>query len=390
MAELVLDIDFGDDGNSQAYQLDGWGEPEGVFRWSIGRQSRLRLPALDPGFDHALMFRALPWRHPPEITQQILMLGWDERLLGTVTLSFDAAVAFDLPRASSPPPDAHVLTIGHLDSARSEAIDTYADGQSMGLMMRTLRVLRRRAGPPPAPAYLPPVEGRMEDGTLERAIEALTGCDAAEVLAQFENLGGWCGFGALQERFGVNHVGLLRYAGLDPADLAEGLFQQFQGIGRPDHLTAFHPPGHPHIWDVHETKYRIWWHTERLTAQFTGADIEAFEQARLPFLQRRLVKAMASARKMFVWPVAVQDAEVLAIFLALDLRGPNTLLYVTQSGDDPPGSVRRMAPGLLRARVDWTEKDDRGTDPVWLSVLTNAVLLSRPPAADGEPDYRPV
>ena len=377
MSELVLDIDFGEDGNSAGYVGEGWGEPERAHTWSVGQRSTVRLPIRNPQAAHVLVMRVLPWRHPPEVTHQTVMLGVDDRLLATMVIGEDAALAFRLPAPDGPGGNTYALSIGHLDSARSAAIDIYRDGRSMGLMMRTLRVIAQTPRAPCRPAFLPPLPGALADGSMLRAAEAATGCDVPAVMGAFESLGQWCGLAVLQKAYGADHLGLLRYAGLFAPDLTEAIFRRFAGLGDPAYLDAFHPADPPDSWDVHDSLHRIWWHTGRYKHEMKAYEVLAFEQKRLPFLARKFVETMAAADKIMVLTAAASETEVDAVFAALDLWGPNTLLYACQDGSAPPGSVELLGNGRMRGHVDAGVTGYRGSDAAWFSVLVNAFVLER-------------
>ena len=380
MNTVELDIDFGANGNSTRYVRDGWGTPEPGHTWSVGQQSNVFLPASDPAGDYVLAFRARPWLHPPEITHQTLLLGLDDRLLATVALDDDAALAFELPPPAGNGDTGYVLSINHLDSGRSARFDTYRDGRSMGLLMRRMRLVRRArarlaGGGMRHPACLPPLAGTLADGSLIRAMEVATGQSLATVAGAFESLGQWCLLAEMQDRYGAANLGLLRFAGLNTPDLIEGLYRGFEGVGQGDQVTAFHSTGLPGKWDVQESEYRIWWHTGRGIADYSAAAIVAFERKRLAFLQRKFVDTLATSAKAFVLTYEVSDSELLAIHCALGRWGANTLVYPTQSGAAEPGTVERVGPGLLRGHVDRSGQGGRGSFACWTNVFANAYRL---------------
>ena len=375
MSELVHDIDFGSTGNSSAYVLDGFGAPEGVggHSWTFGLQSRLRFTTPTPDDPHVLVMRVKPWLHPPEVNRQRIMLGLDDRLLATKDVTGDAAFAFNLPPGDGPE---RILAIGHVDSALSARYDVYRNGQSMGLMMRWLRVFRRTPRPEIPHMVLPPVSDELADGALPRVIESATQRTMSQVLGKFESLGQWCQFGVMQQRFGADQPGLLRFAGLHLPDLLQGLVKRFDGVAQADRMNVFQAPAAPDQYDVHDHTYRVWWHTGRLVRETTPADVIEGERVRLPYLQRKFKKTLSAGRRIFVLTVPMSDEEAFAVFLALDLWARNTLLFVTQDARYPPGSVELLGNGLLRGTIDRTDVDGRGTEDVWLSVLANATILA--------------
>ena len=375
MSELVHDIDFGSTGNSLAYALDGIGVPEGVggHSWTFGLQSRLRFSTPCPAEPHVVVMRVKPWLHPPEVERQRVMIGLDDRLLATSDVTDDCVFVLGLPPSDKPE---RTLLIGHVDSALSARFDTYRNGQSMGLMMRWLRVFRQTPRPAVAKAVLPPIEGRLDDGSLPLAIELATGRTMSQVLGRFESLGQWCYFGVMQQRFGADHPSLLRFAGLHLPDLLHGLVRRFDGIGQSERMTVFRAPASPDLYDVHDDGYRVWWHTGQPVLTTTPDKIIRGESIRVPYLQRKFVKTLAAGRRIFVMPTPIAADEALAVFLALDLWARNTLLFVTRDGPHPPGSVEVLGNGLLCGTIETADVDERGTERTWLSILSNAFMLS--------------
>ena len=361
MSELVHDIDFGSTGNSLAYVLDGIGTPEGVggHSWSYGLQSTLRFTLPHPSDPHVIVMRARPWLHPPEIERQRVMIGLNDHLLATKDLVEDCAFALHVPPSDNPE---RVLLIGHVDSVRSAKYDVYRNGQSMGLMMRWLRVFRQTPRPGMADRVLPPLPGKLEDGSLVRTIEMATRRTMSQVVGRFESLGEWCEFGKLQQRYGADHPGLLRFAALHLPDLLHGLVRQFDGIAEPDRMTVFHAPATPNLYDVHDHTYRVWWHTGKAIDETNSDEIIRAERVRMPYLQRKFKKTLAAGERMFVLTTPASDDEAFAVFLALDLWARNVLLFVTQDGPHPPGSVELLGNGLMRGTIDRTDFIRRGSE----------------------------
>ena len=373
MSELVHDIDFGSTGNSLQYVSDGIGVPEGVggHSWSYGLQSTLRFPTPHCDDPHTILLRVKPWLHPPEILRQRVMIGIDGLLLTTADVTEDCVLVLNLP----PGRRERVLVIGHVDSALSARFDRYRNGQSMGLMLRWMRVLRHTPRPAVRHRVLPPLAGRLDDGSLQRAMESVTGRTMAQVMGAFESLGQWCYFGVMQQRFGADHPSLLRFAGLHLPDLVHGLINRFEGIAQPERMAVFQAPATPDVYDVHDHTYRVWWHTGLPVGQTTPEEILQREGVRIPYLQRKFKKTLAAGQRIFVLTVPLPDDEAFAAFLALDLWARNTVLFVTQDERYPPGSVELLGNGLLRGTIDGTSIETRGTEEVWMSVLANAVAL---------------
>ncbi len=376
MSTLELTIDFGETGNSRDFVLDGWGTPEPGHSWTLGHFSRLRLPIACPGEPHVLVLDVVPFTHPPQLPAQRVTIGIDTTLLASPTIGQDMAFGIPIAGAVVAKPQV-ILTIAHLDANLGVAIDTYRDGQAMGLLVRRLHLFRPRrrvSRPYDRRARIP---GRIEDGSLQQNVERLTGLPVRRLLNGFESLGHSCAFGAAQHRMGATAPGLLRYAGLYPPYLLSGLLDRFHGIGGAGQINVYESREQPGMFDFHETKFHIWYHTFQKVTDITPDEIIAFQTVRLDFLQRRFSNLLGSGEKTYVLfsllPITLNEA--LAVLMALDLYAPSTLLLVQYSDGAPAGSVDRIGPGLLLGTLDARDVAVFGTDDTWLSIAANAWQL---------------
>ncbi len=375
MTQLAGAIDFSARGNSGDYVLEGWGEAEAGHRWTLGRQSLVRLPAADLGPDCVLVIDATPCLCPPELAGQVVMLALGGRLLATVELRGLRVTSFPLPPGL--PPGETVLSLDHLSSGRGRAPEQMRDGQPLGLMVHSLRVFRLDAAERSAVGGAGP--GGLRPGPSVRAeAERRTGLTLPALAERFESIGQGCQFGLVQRQCGAEPLGLLRFVDTVTSRLVDGLVAGFAGVEDPDHLTLEPTEDAEPRLRWRQTDYGLTYDTRLLAA---GADWEAVrhrQAQRLSFLRRKFAEDVAAAEKMFVLTRGdcLSPSEALAVSCALRLHGPATLLWTTIGHPPAAGQVDRLAPGFLRGELGEVDAHAYAPLEVWLAVMGNAVGVS--------------
>jgi hypothetical protein len=214
MGRLLADIGFGAAGNSDAFVLDGWGEPEAGHRWTMGQESRLSLPRFDAGC--VLAIDATPCLNAPELHAQAVMLAINGRLLVTASFPGLRVFAFRLPQGVTGAEKA-VLSITHLHCEAARAPDQMRGGQPLGLMVHSIRLYEPEQPRAPRAPLTPPASRE-------------------ELALRFESLGQGCQFGQIQRQMGAEPLNLLRFVDTVTSSLVDGLVGGFTGIDRPDGL----------------------------------------------------------------------------------------------------------------------------------------------------------
>ena len=362
MAALALDVELGAPSGDN-YVIEGWGEPEGGHRWAIGQTSRLRLPIADRGQTHVLVLDVVPWVHPPEISRQRIVIGFNGRFAETLAITHRMAIGFRVPAAQTLD-GALVVSIDSLDAPTNATIDRYRDGSAMNVMVLSVRLFRETSRPPAPSVVLPPVP--------------VAEPHRQELLQGFESLGHRCAFGLLQRRWNVDILGLLRFAGIHTPVLIRELIRQFSGLGSEAELHAFIREDSRGLYSVYDRAREMWFNTSQPTDRFTPSEVTALAARRLAFLRRKFLEDVASGERIFVVnsPYPLIEAEALALFTALDLATRNTLLWTNQTGNLPPGTVRRTAAGLYYGQLDKAgQVKDDPSDDAWFSICANTRQL---------------
>ena len=172
----------------------------------------------------------------------------------------------------------------------------------------------------------------------------------SSLMLAFESLGERCDFGAVQRSYGVEPLGLLRFAWTRFDSLIAALNDRFDAVGTVDD-TGFELYGDETI--LRMKKYDLIFHTfvHRVAEQPPGKQ-EAFAQQqrrRLLFLRDKLIADLEEPQKICVYATNdwASDDHAARLFAALRAYGPNSLLFVRPARDDrPPGTVEVLEDGL--------------------------------------------
>lgn len=379
---LLAVVDFGSGGNSAACILDGWGEQEGGHRWSVGQESAVRLPVPSLGSDCVVVIDVIPWCTRDCLPTQTVMLAIDGRLLATLQVSDHRVLAFAIPPGTRTAPQP-VLTLSHLHcGVRRPPAGLDRNGSPLGVMVTSIRVFRLPLSEPSV--SLPALPGVIADGVLPRAATALTGLSPSQLALRAESIGHNCEFGLVQRDLNAEPLGLLRFASLVTHKLVDGLMACFEGVGAPGATRIFvSDPPKPEF-KVHEELYYLWYSVGRTPEETTQAAVHREQCRRLAFLQRKFLEDLRAGEKLFVMtrPELLTEAEALAVFCALQVQGPNTLLWTLHGDAARAGQVDRDRPGMLRGHLGVVDDRCYGTTDAWLSVLANACALQSPNFGD--------
>ena len=210
--------------------------------------------------------------------------------------------------------------------------------------------------------------GRLPDPARQAADRAL--------VMKFEGFGNNCEFGLLQRKIGFNRMGLLRFGGsYDNHVLADAVRDGFEALGDENDIRL---SLRGQEWMVESVRYGFDFHTYRYSPEYSEERMRADEAIRLGFQAGMLLDLMEDAGRIFVRRMSVFDRQegMDALFDAMRVRGPVSMLWVTNADrDHPHATIERLRPGFYMgyhgslARTSWpTEFDKEG----WLSLLSAA------------------
>jgi hypothetical protein len=379
---LIRVVDFSPTGNSPKFRCEGWFENElGVWARAAGSQLTIPLQQSAAAPSYILVVRAAPFLGHNELTARTIEVQLNGRLAFSSMVDTELVIGIAVNDF-----DSRLLTLDFgfpLGNAAHAGVQT-GESAIFGMQIKgvwifacdtqfdELRNIRRN-----------PLIANISNET-EELIECETGLTPKDLLASFESLGHSCDFGYTQRQAGLEPLGLFRWGAISTPCAFFGIVNRFHGIGARDAVHAYVPDGQDEYWLL-ETKYEIHFHTFVAPRSMLKGDIEARETTRLPFLRRKLIEDAENAEKIFILkrPHPIHDAEAVAVWAALNLYGPNDLLYISPHEAGVPGAVDAIRPGLFRGYVD--RGPGLGPDMAsWLSVCANAHLLARNRAAGME------
>jgi hypothetical protein len=222
-----------------------------------------------------------------------------------------------------------------------------------------------------------PTGAEVKEPILPLQIERITDPRAFALVMKFESLGENCEVGLVQRRFQAEPLGLLRWTYVSPDRVVDMLASELDGLGELENVKI-----RRNIWNeyvVEDVKFGIGFHTFMNLQVKDEARFLDEQSARIRWLRRKLIKDLKSANKIFVYKAhnKASDDQMTRLFEVLGSYGRNRLLWVSQfDGGNPPGTVRRIADGLLKGYLSslnpsaenlWNIPFDE-----WLSIFTAA------------------
>lgn len=390
--ECDLTIDFSQSGNAGPHLVDGWALPEETFTWSIGAESRLRLPKPRPADEFVLTLDVIPFTHPPELPCQRLIVAVNDSVVGSAELSRPTLLGYRIPAALLAQAQQVTITLQHPDAVRPSDFSGSEDTRQMALAYLEAKLHRVRHAPESHQLSLP--TGLMLGSVRDRGLgtpgqmdvtewaTVRTGLTPPQLAVRFESLGENCEFGLFQRRCDSEPLGLLRFSSVFMRSLIRGIESGFDGIGNIEDIEPRLEGDARKEFMIHEKGFGLVYHTFVYEGQRSVWLMREQESARLKFLRRKFVEELHLAEKIFVYKYngAVFDEEILPLHLALNEYGDNTLLWVVPAERDrPSGTVEVVMPGLLKGYIDRFAPEDNAHDfsfEGWLRVCANACVLA--------------
>ncbi len=278
------------------------------------------------------------------------MLAVDGRLLATIHFDALHTAAYRLPTRVAP--GEITLSLLHLHHLAPRGPGQMRGGLALGLMMHSLRIF--------LPGHAPAPLAALGDAPLSSA---------------FESIGQGCQFGLVQRQLGVERMSLLRFVDTTTSMLYEALATAFSTIHEADQLQwlPYDADCPTHRW--RQRAYGFSFDTKLPAAQAGARPPLATQAARLAFLRRKFLEDCAAAERIFVLTRSdcLTEPEALAVYCALTLHGPCTLLWATYGDVPRAGVVERVAPGFLRGELGEVEDVTRYARlDVWVRVMEGA------------------
>jgi hypothetical protein len=388
-----LTINFGGNGNSLSFLGGGWARAEESFTWAIGQESHLLLPLGQDAREFVLTINLIPFVHPPALSAQRLIVSVDETTIGQASVSRPTVLAWRVPAGLARRAERTLITLSHPDVARPKDIGAGIDDRELAFSVSEVRAYHlpiAMAAAHAVPSGLT-LGGTVSPGfavhpsiDLKEWVTRRTGLALPELAASFESIGDNCEFGLVQRKCDTEPLGLLRFSGSYSNDVVRGIEREFAGIGDPaDIMPMLEGDEGQREFMIHERKYGLVYHTFVYEGERTVEVMRHQESTRLRFLQRKFIDELDAGEKIFVFRrgTQVSEAEILPLFLALNRRKSNTLLWVVpEEPGRPSGTVEVLMNGLLKGYIDRFAPSDNAHDfsfDAWIRLCVHAFLLNR-------------
>lgn len=368
-------IDFGAEGGAGEFVGRGWSNPERQLRWMTGAESELKFEHDLGGGDCIIDLDLSPFKRTPELPTQRLTVSVNGIMVGRSTVANGGRFGYRIPAAALAGRQSTSIVFTHPDAARPCDSRPSNDRRLLALAVQRMRITPIRRG---APGQVVVGKG----GIALSQIEKILGIDPARFILSFESLGNNCEFGLVQRACGAEpFLSLLRFAGMELPTLCRALDLGMRDFGDPANVEI-RPDDKPRPeFVVHENRYRVFFHTFRHVDETNAELLHASESKRIAYCARQFLKELRWGNKILVIKRndPLQEDEILPLFAALSVYGPNVLLWVVPAdAAHAPGSVEVVEPGLLKGYIDRFAPYENAPDlslNVWLEICANARII---------------
>jgi hypothetical protein len=280
------------------------------------------------------------------------MIALGDRLLAAIDFPGLRTYAFRLPRGVARA-GGTVLSIAHLNYMAPRAENQFRRGEPLGLMVHSIRLYRLGAKVPRPQVF---------------ASRAATD---EELALRFESIGQGCQFGLIQRQMGAEPLSLLRFVDSVTSFLIDGLINGLAGVDRAGGLDLFHTDKKRPTYRWHQVDYGLSFDTLVHVDEVEPAQLIEAQLRRLAFLRRKFLEDLRAGEKIYVHTRSdcLTEPEALAVFCALNVFGPNTLLWTVFGDESAMGCLDEVAPGFLRGQLGWTDEDRYAPLEAWRVLL---------------------
>lgn len=258
-----------------------------------------------------------------------------------------------------------LVTLGDLDRARA-LMGELTPELSAHIQVRYAQAMLKSAEGQPKEAlqlwralreqYPNDLEIQTAWGHAEQAqkFTAVSGPGAEEeghkhILLRFVSMGEDCEFGLMQRHYGLEPLGLLRWASVKPEKLAALLDDGISAIGVPANtrLTISESQG---VYYLAMPQYDLAFNTMFKAHTVDEAVFIVEQNKRTKFLARQIVDQFEDGEKIFVFKQNghVNKSAAIDLWTAIQKYGDSKLLYVAEAADDKDiGSIDVINPRLM-------------------------------------------
>ena len=201
-----------------------------------------------------------------------------------------------------------------------------------------------------------------------------------ELMMRFESLGDNCEFGLAQRRFGAEPMGLLRWSGILPDELARALRTRFERAGDPELVEILVADnGNFMVADNGIGSIMNSFVNEQAMDRTKFLELNC---RRLRFLRDKLVSDLEAGEKIFVYNPRngqISDAEIAAIHAGIRALGTGSLVCVRETAQARQnGTVEKRHDGLMigyLTRSAGMAPDLEALHTSWLQICRTAAAM---------------
>jgi tetratricopeptide (TPR) repeat protein len=200
-----------------------------------------------------------------------------------------------------------------------------------------------------------------------------------QLMLAFEGLGDNCEFGMVQRHFGAEPLGLLRFSGIRPQQVAELLSEEFERLGDPDHTRLHEAADGSFMVEDDRGYYHM--HTFLKKDDIEPGKLLAQQIKRINFLKRELMEDLRSGEKILVCKQTdqrISDTMLLTLSERLGIYGKNILVGIRLADQQhPAGSVDHLTEDILVGYVAAMYTQEPSTHKMidfvsWKNILETA------------------
>ena len=164
MAEIR--VSFKNGGNSEQFSREGWGNPEGHGRWTVGTEAHLSFSGLFDGVPYAVAIDLAPYVFPPVLNEQALAVTVNGHLCHQEKLSGPRQVQFTIQPGIIPPSGQAEMVLECGNAAAPLLVGGGTDIRRLGFAVWEIAMQDERV----VPAVAPPVVAQMSPVPLAAAM----------------------------------------------------------------------------------------------------------------------------------------------------------------------------------------------------------------------------
>lgn len=377
--QISHSFSFAAGGNAEQIQVSGWSVAEPNHTWCVGHRSVVAIEDVVAPNGFFLELDWQPFVDYPYVPDQAVTISVLNHRISPYRVNQRETVAFFCP-APLPTDRRLLITFEHPDAARIAEHMVTTDPRQVAIAFRRLRILPLAAAAPVRLKNNAAMRVKLEGERLvSRSAEGESRMELRQLLSQFEMLAGNCDLGLSMRTLGFEQLSLLRFGGATAEVAIRGLENDFEGIG--EQLSTEIADNPIKEWMVRDA-FGLRFHTHQSSAMMPEPEILKRQRLHIGFLRRKFLEDVQLGEKIFVFADHIRPRSfesALALFLALNRRGRNRMLWVCPNvGEMAAGRVDELVPGLARGSLDVFKGPlEAGHIAVhgWLDVLYNAATV---------------